>query len=83
MCRTPFWNAGKTPARIIEIIAPAGFEKYFEELPALFAHGGPPDHKRHTELRAKYGEYPVEDWAPQLLAKYQSAAPVPLVGARP
>jgi quercetin dioxygenase-like cupin family protein len=27
-----FWNAGDTPARILEIIAPAGFEKYFEEL---------------------------------------------------
>ncbi len=27
-----FWNAGDTPARILEIIAPAGFEGFFEEL---------------------------------------------------
>jgi quercetin dioxygenase-like cupin family protein len=27
-----FWNAGDTPARILEIIAPAGFERFFEEL---------------------------------------------------
>jgi mannose-6-phosphate isomerase-like protein (cupin superfamily) len=27
-----FWNAGDEPARILEIISPAGFEKYFEEL---------------------------------------------------
>jgi mannose-6-phosphate isomerase-like protein (cupin superfamily) len=27
-----FWNAGEEPARILEIISPAGFEKYFEEL---------------------------------------------------
>jgi mannose-6-phosphate isomerase-like protein (cupin superfamily) len=27
-----FWNAGDEPCRILEIIAPAGFEKYFEEL---------------------------------------------------
>lgn len=27
-----FWNAGDTPARILEIIAPAGFEQYFSEL---------------------------------------------------
>jgi quercetin dioxygenase-like cupin family protein len=27
-----FWNAGDTPARILEIIAPAGFEQFFEEL---------------------------------------------------
>ena len=27
-----FWNAGDEPARILEIISPAGFERYFEEL---------------------------------------------------
>src|SRR5262245_7452275 len=27
-----FWNAGDAPCRILEIIAPAGFEKFFEEL---------------------------------------------------
>ena len=30
-----FWNAGDTPARILEVIAPAGFERYFVELVAL------------------------------------------------
>jgi mannose-6-phosphate isomerase-like protein (cupin superfamily) len=30
-----FWNAGETPARILEIISPAGFERYFTELVAL------------------------------------------------
>jgi quercetin dioxygenase-like cupin family protein len=33
-----FWNAGETPARFLEIIAPAGFEAYFARLLAL---GGP------------------------------------------
>jgi len=27
-----FWNAGDEPARLLEIISPAGFEKYFDEL---------------------------------------------------
>src|SRR3954470_10276227 len=27
-----FWNAGEGPCRILEIIAPAGFERFFEEL---------------------------------------------------
>ncbi len=27
-----FWNAGDTPARILEIISPAGFERFFKEL---------------------------------------------------
>jgi mannose-6-phosphate isomerase-like protein (cupin superfamily) len=30
-----FWNAGDEPARILEIISPAGFEKYFDELVEL------------------------------------------------
>ena len=30
-----FWNAGDEPARILEIISPAGFERYFAELVAL------------------------------------------------
>jgi mannose-6-phosphate isomerase-like protein (cupin superfamily) len=27
-----FWNAGEDPCRILEIIAPAGFERFFSEL---------------------------------------------------
>ncbi|MDX6473605.1 MAG: hypothetical protein QOK22_2421 [Gaiellaceae bacterium] len=30
-----FWNAGEGPCRILEIIAPAGFEGFFAELVAL------------------------------------------------
>jgi mannose-6-phosphate isomerase-like protein (cupin superfamily) len=38
-----FWNAGDAPARILEIISPAGFERYFEELLELLPTAGPPD----------------------------------------
>jgi mannose-6-phosphate isomerase-like protein (cupin superfamily) len=27
-----FWNAGDDPCRVLEIIAPAGFERFFDEL---------------------------------------------------
>jgi mannose-6-phosphate isomerase-like protein (cupin superfamily) len=27
-----FWNAGDLPCRVLELISPAGFERYFEEL---------------------------------------------------
>ncbi len=27
-----FWNAGDQPARILEIISPAGFERFFRDL---------------------------------------------------
>jgi mannose-6-phosphate isomerase-like protein (cupin superfamily) len=30
-----FWNAGDEPARILEIISPAGFERFFAELDEL------------------------------------------------
>jgi hypothetical protein len=33
------WNAGKTPARMIEVISPAGFENFFRDLTDLTAVG--------------------------------------------
>lgn len=49
-----FWNAGPKPARIIEIISPAGFEKYFEELAELVGAGGPPDRSKLASLAQRY-----------------------------
>ena len=49
-----FWNAGAEPARILEIISPAGFEQFFAELAPL-ATGGPPDPEVMGELCARYG----------------------------
>jgi mannose-6-phosphate isomerase-like protein (cupin superfamily) len=48
-----FWNAGDQPARILEIISPAGFEHFFEELVDL---GGitQADPQTLTELCARY-----------------------------
>lgn len=49
-----FWNAGDEPARILEIISPAGFEHYFEELVDMGGPAGfPPD--ALVTLREKYG----------------------------
>lgn len=33
------WNAGATPARLVEVISPAGFEDYFREVVAMTATG--------------------------------------------
>ncbi len=35
--RHAFWNAGDEPARLLEVISPAGFENYFRELAPLLA----------------------------------------------
>src|SRR5437763_12016710 len=49
-----FWNAGDEPCRILEIIAPAGFEEFFRELSDL---GGPAeaDPEVLAGLTARYG----------------------------
>jgi quercetin dioxygenase-like cupin family protein len=49
-----FWNAGDTDARLLEIISPAGFERYFEELAELFLPGRPAPEVL-AELRGRYG----------------------------
>ena len=48
-----FWNAGDTPARILEIISPAGFENYFRELGEELASGRP-DPQRLAALWERY-----------------------------
>src|SRR6184192_4354900 len=37
-----FWNAGDKPARLLEIISPAGFERFFAELVELGGVGSAP-----------------------------------------
>ena len=49
-----FWNQTESPARILEIISPAGFEKYFEEVAELAALHVPPDDPRRVALSEKY-----------------------------
>jgi quercetin dioxygenase-like cupin family protein len=65
-----FWNAGDEPARILEIISPAGFERYFEEMSELSAEPGPPDRARVVATAARYGlEFDFES-IPRLLAEH-------------
>lgn len=59
-----FWNAGPGPARILEVISPAGFENYFAELAAVGDPG------RRPELAAKYGLTYSSDWVAGLIDRY-------------
>jgi quercetin dioxygenase-like cupin family protein len=59
-----FWNAGPGAARLLEMIAPAGFENYFAELAAA----GDPD--RRSELAANYGVTYSSDWVAGLVSRY-------------
>jgi mannose-6-phosphate isomerase-like protein (cupin superfamily) len=73
-----FWNAGDEPARILEIISPAGFERYFDEVVDLIAAGGdgPPDMNRMLELGVRYGLEADPSTIPDLLEKYDLVHPM-------
>ncbi len=65
-----FWNAGNQPARILEIISPAGFERYFDQLTELLGHGGPPDPAAVAQLAARYGLELDFESVPRLIEQY-------------
>lgn len=50
------WNPAAGPARLIEIVTPAGFEEMFEEAAAL------PDDADFDAFAARYGVRYFEDW---------------------
>jgi quercetin dioxygenase-like cupin family protein len=51
-----FWNRTDQPARLLEIISPAGFERYFAELaPLLPPQRDAPDFAALAALQARYG----------------------------
>jgi quercetin dioxygenase-like cupin family protein len=68
------WNAGPVEARMIEIITPAGFERFFLELADLFA-AGPPAPAQVEPLAASYGLFFDPTWVPELMAKYDLNSP--------
>ena len=64
-----FWNATTQPARLLELISPAGFERYFAELADLLRAGADVD--QITKLAEKYGMELRMDWVPELCAKHK------------
>src|SRR5213082_2548869 len=64
-----FWNAGDEPCRILEIISPAGFERFFEELSDM---GGAlkADPEKLAELNARYGLEMQPETVPELLERF-------------
>lgn len=69
------WNAGSTPARMIEIISPAGFEGFFRDLVDLVEAGAVTD-EGLAALGASYGlEFAEPDWLPDVIARYGLTPP--------
>lgn len=68
------WNAGPEPARMIEIITPSGFEKFFRELADL-VETGPPAPETLMTLAGSYGLFLDPTWVPELCEKYGLNSP--------
>jgi quercetin dioxygenase-like cupin family protein len=69
------WNAGLSPARMIEVISPAGFEHFFREL-ADMATAGPPPPPGIMALADQYGlQFGQPDWLPGLISRYHLTPP--------
>ncbi len=49
-----FWNPGEEPVRFLEVITPAGFERYFEEIAPVLDVPGPPDVRQLGQIMQRY-----------------------------
>lgn len=68
-----FWNAGPEPARILEILSPAGFERFFAEMGTVAETAADPAEfvQRRAELGEKYGLEFSEEWVAELTGRYR------------
>ena len=66
-----FWNAGDEPARILEMISPAGFERYFEQMVDLLEQSvGAPDPSELGAIAAQHGLEVDRESIPRLTEHY-------------
>jgi quercetin dioxygenase-like cupin family protein len=65
-----FWNPGPEPARILEVISPAGFERLFDEVAALLEHPSDSTEEAVYELCRNYGLTFDRSWLPELQARF-------------
>jgi mannose-6-phosphate isomerase-like protein (cupin superfamily) len=74
-----FWNAGDEPCRILEIISPAGFERFFAELVAM---GGvtQADEEALAQLNDRYGLEMQPATVPELIERFGVRIGEPLSG---
>jgi len=64
-----FWNAGDEPCRLLEIISPAGFERFFAELVAMggVLNGDP---QEIGALSERYGLEMMPETVPELTQRF-------------
>jgi hypothetical protein len=62
------WNAGAEPARVLQVLSPAGLEDYFEELAPVLRDKAPP--ATYDALAERYGLTIQNDWIEELERTY-------------
>ena len=72
-----FWNPGDEPCRILEIISPAGFERFFDELLEL---GGAfkASAEDFADLSERYALDMRPESVPELIARFSLRMPEPV-----
>jgi quercetin dioxygenase-like cupin family protein len=64
------WNVTDEPTRILEIVTPAGLERYFEEVAPVLEEHGQEWTERFYQLATRYGLTILDDWSQELQARY-------------
>ena len=65
-----FWNPGPEPARILEVISPAGLERLFDEVAALLESPTESTEEQVYELCRTYGLSFDRSWLPDIEARF-------------
>jgi quercetin dioxygenase-like cupin family protein len=69
------WNAGSTKARMIEVITPSGFERFFREFVEM-TDAGPPDPAEIARLSAHYQlPFARPEWLADVITRYNLTPP--------
>ena len=71
------WNAGDTPARMIEIISPAGFERFFADVVDLVEADDVSDDAGARLLEAYGLRFEEPDWLADVITRYGLGQPAP------
>ena len=64
------WNLGPEPSLVAEIVSPAGFENYFDEIAPVLLGRGPEFNEQFYAIAERYGIVPEDAWSTELQKKY-------------
>ena len=64
------WNVTAEPARILEVVAPGGLERYFEQIAPVLMEHGPDWTRRYDALADEFGLTILNDWTDELKERY-------------